>query len=143
MNVGGVKDSGYSLYVDINYADDSHDWGFHLPFNVGTHGWEAVSAYLDKDKPIASLDVYCMFRGHEGAVLFDDVTAGSYIKRVSRALRNLARTGHSKHGFKDSKIQRPVYERTHDLYKGRRTRTQRCKAFYILRSMFNTDVSTR
>jgi hypothetical protein len=63
--VGGVKDGGYSLYIDINYADDTHDWGFHLPFNVETHGWELVSGYLDKKKPIASMDVYCMFRGHE------------------------------------------------------------------------------
>ena len=44
--VGGVKDGGYSLYIDINYADDTHDWGFHLPFNVDTHGWEVVSGYL-------------------------------------------------------------------------------------------------
>ena len=80
VKVGGAKDSGYSLYVDINYADDSHDWGFHLPFNVGSHGWEAVTAYLDKNKPIASLDVYCMFRGHEGAVLFDDVTVSEASK---------------------------------------------------------------
>ena len=78
--VGGVKDGGYSLYVDINYVDDSHDWGFSLPFNVGTHGWEAVTAYLDKDKPIASLDVYCMFRGHEGSVLFDDVVVSEAVK---------------------------------------------------------------
>jgi hypothetical protein len=41
LKVGGVRDSGYSLYVDINYVDDSHDWGFHLPFDPSAHGWQA------------------------------------------------------------------------------------------------------
>jgi hypothetical protein len=44
-----------------------------VPFDKGTHGWQQRSAYLHRDKPIASLDVYCMFRNHEGRVWFDDV----------------------------------------------------------------------
>ncbi|KAK3278060.1 hypothetical protein CYMTET_13971 [Cymbomonas tetramitiformis] len=73
-SVQGAPDDGYSLYIDINFQDDTHEWGYVLPFDTGTHGWQRRSAYLDKGKPIISLDVYCMFRYHIGKVWFDDVT---------------------------------------------------------------------
>ena len=39
-NVSGSPDNGYSLYVDIVYADGSHLWGQTANFNCGTHDWE-------------------------------------------------------------------------------------------------------
>jgi hypothetical protein len=36
-NVSGSPDNGYSLYVDIVYADGSHLWGQTANFNCGTH----------------------------------------------------------------------------------------------------------
>lgn len=70
--VSGGADGGYSLYIDINYVDDSHEWGVIMPFDTGSHSWQRRGVYLDKEKPIASLDVYCMFRYHTGTVWFDD-----------------------------------------------------------------------
>ena len=48
---GTSKDAGYSLYVDIWYSDGSNDWGFNVPFNPGTHGWERAAAFITKDNP--------------------------------------------------------------------------------------------
>ena len=71
---GTTKDAGYSLYVDIWYSDGSNDWGFNVPFNPGTHGWERAAAFITKDKPIKSIQVYGMLRGKEGEAWFDDIT---------------------------------------------------------------------
>ena len=65
-NVSGTSDGGYSVYVDINFADASHEWGWALPFDTGTHDWQMRSRHLQRNKPIATLDLYAMFRGHSG-----------------------------------------------------------------------------
>eukprot|EP00958_Prasinococcus_capsulatus_P029767 scaffold7676_cov511-Prasinococcus_capsulatus_cf.AAC.2 len=56
-NVTGTMDSGYAIYLDIAFADGTHEWGFHLPFTTGTHTWERVEAYIDREKPIATIEV--------------------------------------------------------------------------------------
>ena len=71
---GTSKDAGYSLYVDIWYSDGSNDWGFNVPFNPGTHGWERAAAFITKDRPIKSIQIYGMLRGKEGEAWFDDIT---------------------------------------------------------------------
>jgi len=73
VGVQGSNANDYALYVDINFQDNSHEWAFALPFDKGTHGWQERSAYLHRTKAISSLDLYCMFRNHEGKVWFDDV----------------------------------------------------------------------
>jgi hypothetical protein len=73
-NVGGSPDNGYSLYVDITYADGTPLWGQTADFNCGTHDWEKRQFVLLPDKPVKSLTLHCLFRGHTGKAWFDDAS---------------------------------------------------------------------
>jgi hypothetical protein len=70
--VSGSPDSGYSLYLDITYADGTNEWGVNRPFSVGTHGWERRQVVLRPAKPVRTLHFYGLFRGHTGTAWFDD-----------------------------------------------------------------------
>lgn len=71
-NVDGTPDNGYSIYLDITYRDGSHLWGHTASFSVGTHDWEQRRIVLAPEKPIESLTLHALFRGHNGSVSFDD-----------------------------------------------------------------------
>lgn len=73
-SVSGSPDSGYSLYVDIIFEDGSNLWGQTTRFSCGTHDWEKSEFMILPDKPIQSLTLHCLFRGHTGKVWFDDVS---------------------------------------------------------------------
>ncbi len=73
-NVTGSPDSGYSLYADIVYTDGTPWWGQTANFRCGTHDWEQREFVLLPDKPIRSLTLHCLFRGHAGKVWFDDLS---------------------------------------------------------------------
>ena len=70
--VGGVRDSDYSLYVDISYTDGTTLWGSVEGFRVGTHDWERRHLLIVPTKPIESLIVSALFRKHTGTAWFDD-----------------------------------------------------------------------
>ncbi|HQE89716.1 MAG TPA: hypothetical protein PLI04_06055 [Verrucomicrobiota bacterium] len=70
--VSGSPDGGYALYVDILYTDGTPLWGQTASFNCGTHDWEQRQFILLPDKPVRSLTLHCLFRGHTGKVWFDD-----------------------------------------------------------------------
>ncbi len=72
--VSGSADSNYSLYVDIVYQDGSPLWGQTGNFTAGSHDWEAREFVILPEKPIRSLTLYCLFRGHSGQAWFDDVS---------------------------------------------------------------------
>lgn len=74
-DVSGSPDSGYSLYVDLVYNDAMPLWGQTANFPTGTHDWVQRELVIIPQKPIKSLTLHCIFRGHSGEVLFDDVTA--------------------------------------------------------------------
>src|SRR5205823_4531610 len=71
--VSGSADSGYSIYIDLTYADGTPLWGQTADFRCGTHDWERRELVIQPEKPVRSLTVYCLFRGHTGKVWFDDV----------------------------------------------------------------------
>ena len=73
QNVSGGADSGYSLYVDLIYADGTPLWGQTGNFRCGTHDWEQREFVILPDKPVKTLTLHCLFRGHAGKVWFDDV----------------------------------------------------------------------
>lgn len=66
--MSGSPDGGYALYVDITYKDGSNTWGYTVPFDTGTHGWQYKAGVIDEGKPIKSLTVHAMFRWHTGTV---------------------------------------------------------------------------
>lgn len=72
--VSGSPDSGYSLWADITYHDGTASWGNNISFSTGTHDWEAKTLYINPEKPIKSLTVYGLYRGHSGTVLFDNIS---------------------------------------------------------------------
>ena len=71
-DVSGGKDSGYSIYVDIIFQDDTPLWGQTGKFSTGTHDWEMQEFLIMPSKPVKRLTVYGIFRGHTGHVWFDD-----------------------------------------------------------------------
>ena len=73
-NVDGASDSDYSLYVDILYQDGTPLWGQTGNFSPGTHDWEYREFVIQPAKPVRSLTLYCLFRGHAGKAWFDDVS---------------------------------------------------------------------
>jgi hypothetical protein len=75
-NVSGGADNDYSLYVDLTYADGTPLWGQTGNFRCGTHDWEKREFTILPDKPVQSLTLHCLFRGHAGKVWFDDVSVG-------------------------------------------------------------------
>ncbi len=74
-DVSGGRDSGYALYVDLQYMDGTSLWGRTASFGTGTHDWERREVRILPDRPVRSLTVHCLLRGHAGRVWFDDITA--------------------------------------------------------------------
>ena len=72
--VDGSPNPGYAIYLDIGYTDGTHLWGQTADFATGTHGWERRQCVVMPEKPIDWVVVYPLFRGHTGAVYFDDFT---------------------------------------------------------------------
>jgi len=76
VGVSGAPDSGYSLYIDIEYQDGTPLWGQTADFNTGTHDWQHVTCLILPEKPVKSLNLYAIFRRHSGTAYFDDFTLG-------------------------------------------------------------------
>ena len=72
--VEGSPDSGYAVYVDILYADGTPLWGQTANFRCGTHDWQERQITITPEKPVKSLSLYCLLRGHKGKVWFDDIS---------------------------------------------------------------------
>jgi len=72
--VSGVRDSDYSLYVDLAYTDGTTLWGRAESFHVGTHDWERRHLLVVPAKPIETIWVFALFRKHTGTAWFDDFT---------------------------------------------------------------------
>jgi hypothetical protein len=85
--VSGERGKGYSLYVDIYYADGTKLYGQIVPFNTGTHDWQFGETLIETTKPIATVTVHTMLRGNTGTAWFDDVFLAEDRSRVN----NLAR----------------------------------------------------
>jgi hypothetical protein len=74
QDVSGSADSGYSLYVDIVYPDGTPLWGQTANFRTGTHDWQERQVVILPQKPVKSLTLHCILRGHSGKAWFDDVS---------------------------------------------------------------------
>ena len=71
-DVSGAGASGYSLWVDIEFADGSHSWGNHLNFAAGTHDWQQRTLPIAPAKPIAWIRIFGLFRGVTDTAWFED-----------------------------------------------------------------------
>ncbi|MBM3472059.1 MAG: hypothetical protein FJX75_02145 [Armatimonadetes bacterium] len=70
--VSGTADREYALYCDLQYMDGTPLWGQVASFDVGTHDWQQREVMILPAKPVRSITVHCLFRGHHGQVWFDD-----------------------------------------------------------------------
>jgi len=70
--VSGTADREYALYCDLEYTDGTPLWGQVASFDVGTHDWQQREVMILPAKPVRSITVHCLFRGHRGQVWFDD-----------------------------------------------------------------------
>ncbi len=71
--VSGSASSGYALYVDLIYHDGTPLWGQTAIFATGTHDWEFRRMTIFPERPVRSLTLHCLLRGHAGTVWFDDL----------------------------------------------------------------------
>ncbi len=71
-NVSGRKDRNYSAWADSQYQDGSSLWGQAAPFEVGSHDWQYAEKIIWPSKPLRTMDLHALFRGHTGTVWFDD-----------------------------------------------------------------------
>ncbi len=72
-DVGGGSDNDYSLYADLIYQDGTPLWGQTGNFHAGTHDWEQREFIIAPEKPVRSITLHCIFRGHSGQAWFDDI----------------------------------------------------------------------
>ena len=70
--VGGSPDSGYSLYLDLVYADGTPLWGQTALFDCGTHGWQRREVVIMPSKPVRQVSFYMLLRGRAGKAWFRD-----------------------------------------------------------------------
>jgi hypothetical protein len=68
--VGGSRDSDYSLYLDLVYADGEPLWGQTAAFSVGTHDWQRREVRVFPAKPVKSVTVNLLLRRHTGKASF-------------------------------------------------------------------------
>lgn len=74
-NVSGVKNSDYSIYCDVHYADGTNLFAQTANFSTGTHDWEGASyKFTPEAKAIEFVTVYALFRNKSGTVWFDNIT---------------------------------------------------------------------
>lgn len=74
LDVDGAPDDNYSLYVSVEYQDGSRLENVSVEFDGGTHGWQRRERLIPALKPVKSLIVHALFRGHTGTVWFDDLS---------------------------------------------------------------------
>ncbi len=68
--VTGSPDSGYSIYLDLQHEDGTPLWGQTASFDVGTHDWQQRRVVVVPEKPVKSVAMYLLFRGHGGKAWF-------------------------------------------------------------------------
>ena len=68
--VTGSPDADYSIYLDLVYTDGTPLWGQTAAFDTGTHDWQKRRVVVLPEKPVKSVTVNLLLRGHGGKALF-------------------------------------------------------------------------
>jgi hypothetical protein len=71
-DVDGGADDNYSIYASVEYQDGSRLDKVAVDFDVGTHDWQRRELLIPALKPVRTLILHALFRGHAGTVWFDD-----------------------------------------------------------------------
>ncbi len=70
VNIGGSRNSDYSLYLDLTYQDGTPLWGQVDAFDVGFHDWKKAEVMIFPEKPVKSVSFHMLLRRHSGKALF-------------------------------------------------------------------------
>ena len=63
-------DDGYSIYIDTKYTDGTYLYATTTDFQAGSHEWQKRQAIVWPTKPIQSVSIYLLLRGHTGDAWF-------------------------------------------------------------------------
>lgn len=75
QDVSGGKDADYSLWLDLEMADGTTQFGQIAPADPGTHDWQQLKLVVGEDKPVRQIRLYLLLRGnHAGTAWWDDVS---------------------------------------------------------------------
>ncbi len=75
--VEGSPDSGFSLYLDLQYTDGTPLWGQAAAFETDSGaGWHNREVIVTPDKPIKRVSCYLLFRNRAGKALFKEPRFG-------------------------------------------------------------------
>ena len=66
----------YCVWLDVHYADGTPLWGQRASFMRGSHDWQFAEFSFRPEKPIASIEVFALFREMSGEAWIDDVRVG-------------------------------------------------------------------
>ena len=71
----GVKSRDYCMYLDVQYANGSREWGLgrQAEWRQGTHDWEYACAVLLPKKPVSKIEAYVYNRHGTGKAEFRDL----------------------------------------------------------------------
>jgi len=72
QDVGGSRDSDYSLYLDLTYQDGTPLWGQVSTFSAGSHDWEKAQVTIFPEKPVKVVSLHMLLRTHAGKAMFRD-----------------------------------------------------------------------
>ena len=78
--VGSARD--YSLYVDLMYVDGTLLEGQLVSFAAGVRGWQEAQLHIRLTKPVANINVYCLYRKRIGRVLFAGVSLTAHADQL-------------------------------------------------------------
>lgn len=70
QSVSLPTDDGYSIYIDTTYSDGTYLYGTTSDFGAGTHDWQKRQVMVWPQKPIRSVSIYLLLRGHSGEAWF-------------------------------------------------------------------------
>lgn len=73
-DVTGPANPGYSVYLDIEYADGDNLWGQTAAFAPGTHDWQQAQVMVFPTKPVKRVTMHLLLRWKTGTAWFDDAS---------------------------------------------------------------------
>jgi hypothetical protein len=111
QDVTGGQDSDYSMWLDLVMADGTNQFGQLVQAAVGTHDWQQLKITVGADQPIATANLYLLFRQtHTGTAWFDDVSATAASQPDKNLVLNPGFEDVGKHPELDSARDNVMYD---------------------------------
>ena len=65
-----LSPSGYAIYVDVTFADNTRKFGLVSPFKYTNHDWEKAELVYEAVKPVKRFNIHLLFRNGVGKASF-------------------------------------------------------------------------